>query len=629
MKKLTTLFLAVLVTGQLLFAQSVDEARISLNNGRIATAKQTLGKVLLANNKNAEAIYWLGQAYLATDDIAGAKKVYQDALNGGVTDALIVVGMGHIALLEGNKADARQRFDVAISTSMNKKKENPAILNAIGRANADGGATIGDPAYAIEKLKKAAELDPTNADIFINLGINYIKINDGTNAYEAYTNALRVDPKNAKANFRLGKLFQSQGNKEKFLEYYNNAITANSGFTPAYLELYDYYSNRDVNKAGDYLQKYVANSDQDCNTEFLYADYLFRSGKYQESLDKTRAMENGSCKSFPRLKVLYAYIYDRKANEFQSINIGAIKIGSSKQEVLNAFGSSTRTSKTTTAMGTEELLFFKDAEVNIDANGLVSYIHSVSGAESSFEKYQEISKQAKSYMDAYMTTSDPNKIQSTDYLIAASISRKVIGGEEAAIGYLKKALDFDTVRANRKQYIDTIAMLYKKSGKMADRLEWLKRSYALNPNPNNVDIYNMADAAIVTGNYALADTMANAYIQKYPEQDYGYTLKIRGAKAADSTVVGAFPAMQQYIDFMIKKDATANAAKIVSQYTTMASVAADKLKDYGMALDLVNKILAIEPANSFATSAKPLLEKALKGGGSTPKKATSPAKKGK
>ena len=553
MKKLTTLFLAVLLSGQLLVAQSVDEARNSLYNGRVASAKQMLGKLLSSNDKNPEAIYWLGQSYLATDDIASAKKVYQDALNGGVNDPMVIVGMGHIALLEGNKTDARQRFDVAISTSMNKKKENPAILNAIGRANADGGATIGDPAYAIEKLKRAAELDPTNADIYINLGINYIKINDGTNAYEAYTNAIRVDPKSARANFRLGKLFQSQGNKEKYLEYYNSATTANSGFAPAYLELYDYYSNRDVNKAGDYLQKYVANSDQDCNTEFLYADYLFRSGKYQESLDKTRAMENGSCKNFQRLKVLYAYNYDRLGD----------------------------------------------------------------------------SVQAKSNIQNYMTSAAPDKIQAADYLFAASILKKSWGGEDAAISYLKRALDFDTVRANRKQYIDTIALLYKKSGKIADRLEWLKKSYAINPNPNNIDIYNMADAAIVTGNYALADTMANAYIQKYPDQDYGYTLKIRGAKAADSTLVGAFPAIQQYIDFLTNKDATVNAAKIVTQYTTIASVAADKLKDYGMALNAVNKILFIEPANAFANSAKPVLEKALKGGGSSPKKTTTPARKGK
>ena len=157
MKKLTTLFLAVLLSGQLLVAQSVDEARNSLYNGRVASAKQMLGKLLSSNDKNPEAIYWLGQSYLATDDIASAKKVYQDALNGGVNDPMVIVGMGHIALLEGNKTDARQRFDVAISTSMNKKKENPAILNAIGRANADGGATIRDGDAGAGMLSAAGE----------------------------------------------------------------------------------------------------------------------------------------------------------------------------------------------------------------------------------------------------------------------------------------------------------------------------------------------------------------------------------------------------------------------------------------------------------------------------------------
>ncbi len=555
MKKLTTLSLAVLLAGQFLLAQTVDEARKSLNNGRIISAKETLGKLIAANSKNAEAIYWLGQSYLAADDITGAKKVYQDALNGGINDPWLWVGMGHIALLEGNKTDARQRFESAITGSMNKKKENPAILDAIGRANADGGAAIGDPAYGIEKLKRAAELAPTDADIQINMGIIYVKQNDGTNGYEAYTNALKADPNNGRAYFRLGKIFQSQGNSEKFLENFNKAIEVDPSFAPAYLELYDYYSNRNVNKAGDYLQKYVANSDKDCSTEFLYADYLFRSGKYAESLAKTKAMESGDCKSFPRLKVLYAYNYDRLGD----------------------------------------------------------------------------SVQAKSNIQAYMSTAAPEKIQPADYLFAAAILKKSQGGEDAAISYLKKALDFDTVRANRKQYIDTIAFLYKRLGKINDRMEWLQKSFAINPNPNNIDIFNMADAAIATKNFPLADTMSRAYITKYPDQDYGYLLAIRAKKAVDTTGVSAFAASQQYIDFLTRKDPVANASKIVSQYTFIASTSADVLKDYAGALDVVNKILAIDPANTFATSAKPVLEKAVntKGGGAPARKPAATPKKGK
>ena len=60
MKKLTTLFFAVLFAGELLFAQSVDEAKKSLYYGRTTSARQTLDKLIAANPKNAEAIYWLG-----------------------------------------------------------------------------------------------------------------------------------------------------------------------------------------------------------------------------------------------------------------------------------------------------------------------------------------------------------------------------------------------------------------------------------------------------------------------------------------------------------------------------------------------------------------------------------------
>ncbi|HEX8460062.1 MAG TPA: tetratricopeptide repeat protein, partial [Segetibacter sp.] len=301
MKKLTTLLLAVLFTGKLLLAQTVDDARKSLYYGRTTSAKQTLDKLVAANPKDANAIYWLGQTLITQEDLAGARQVYQNALTAGVNDPLVWVGMGHVELLEGKKDAARQRFEAAITNSISKKKENPVVLNAIGRANADGPANTGDPAYAIDVLKRASALEPNNADIYTNLGINYLKLgpDQGGNAYEAFTNALRVDPKYARANFRLGKIFQSQNNSEKFLSYYNQAVTADPAYAPAYLELYDYYSLRDVNAARGYLESYIANSDKDCSTDAAYADYLFRAGKYQESLDKAKAMESGACKNFP------------------------------------------------------------------------------------------------------------------------------------------------------------------------------------------------------------------------------------------------------------------------------------------------------------------------------------------
>ncbi len=562
MKKLTTLLLAVLLSGKLLLAQSVDDARKALYYGRVTSAKQTLDKLVASNAKDAQAIYWLGQTYLAMDSIGGARQVYQNALTSGVNDPLIWVGMGQVESLEGKKDAARQRFEAALTASTKKKKEDVNVLNAIGRANADGPANTGDPAYAIQILKRAIAIEPNNADAYINLGINYLKLgpDQGGNAYEAFNNAIKADPKNARARFRLGKIFESQGNSEKFLQYYNEAIAADPAFTPAYLDLYYYYSNRDVNKAREYLEKYIANSDKDCNTDYLLADYLFRSGKYQESLAKAKAMSGGACANYPRLKVLYAYNYDR--------------LGDSAQ-----------------------------ARSNIQ-----SYLSGLTAGKMSNLQTENIG---------------------ADYLFAASVLKKFQGGEDSAISYLQNALNLDTVRVNRMKYMDTIAYLYKKANKPQERLQWLQKSYKLNPNPSNLDMYNIADAAIDAGDTALADSASRAYIQKFPAQEYGYALAARAAIAADadSSKGSALGQVQQYITFLKGQDSVKNANKIKAQYYYIASVAADKLKDYRSSLDAINQILAIDPADQFATQAKPVLEKALSPRSSSSRGASSGTKR--
>ena len=558
MKKLSTLLLAVLLSGKLLLAQTVDEARKSLYYGRTTSAKQNLDKLVAANPKNAEAIYWLGQTYLALDSVASAKQVYQNALNSGVNDPLVWVGMGHVEVLEGKKDAARQRFEAAITASMNKKKENPNILNAIGRAEADGPANVGDPQYGIDVLKRAVALDPNNADAYTNLGINYLKLgpDQGGNAYEAFNNALRVDPKNARASYRLGKIFQSQGNSEKFLQYYNTATTADPAFAPAYLELYDYYSNRDVNKAKEYLEKYIANSDKDCSTDAAYADYLFRAGKYQESLDKAKAMEAGACKNYPGLKVIYAYDYDRLGDSLQ----------------------------------------------------------------------------AKTNIESYLNTVPADKVKPAIYEFAGKLLLKFPGQEAAATSYLEKAMNADTVPANRIAYINTIAESLGKSGNYAEQLNWYRKLAAVKPDLTARDLYFFSDAALKAGNYAAADSVGQIYIEKFPDQPQGYSGRAKAAIAADkdTTAASAVPAVNQYIQWMEKTDKEKYKNTIISNYGYLVYVHANVQKDYPAALKDLEGILAVDPTNSYAQATVAQIKKAMNGPAKQPAaapKKTAPAKK--
>lgn len=559
MKKVTFLFFSLLFAGQMLMAQSVEESKRNLYYGRVTSAIAGLQKSVAANPKDAEAIYWLGQAHLnnLTDNnnVAAAKAVYQKALQDGINDPLVWVGMGHVELLEGKKDEAKQRFEAAITATKGKKnRDNPDILNAIGRANADGASTVGDPLYAIELLKRAELLDTKNPEIPLNIGINYLKLgyDRGGDAYEAFSNALTRDPNYARANYRLGKIFLSQNNVAKFEEYYNKAIQSDAKFAPAYLDLYNYYAQRDVNKARGYLESYMANADKDCSVDFFYADYLFRSGQYQESLNKAKGMENGACKDYWALRLLYALNYDRLGDTIQA-----------RDNIMN-----------------------------------------------------------------FMNSAPKDKIQAEHYIFAANALKKVAGSENDAIAFLTKAIEFDTVRLNRVTYMDTIAGIYKKLGQHDRRIEWLRKSYNLNPKPSDFDLYNWTDAAISARNYTLADSLANVYIQNKPDQEYGYSLRVRAAKAADpdSTKASAFPAIDQYITYL-SKDTVKNKNKIISQYYYMATIAADKLKDYPKAIAILERLQAVDPQNAFANNALPILRKAATRPapktGSAPSKASS------
>jgi len=511
-----------------LFAQNIEDGKKFLYNNRLTSAQENFQKMVDKDSKNIEAVYWLGQTYLMMNDTAKAKQVYTDAAQGEKIPPMIEVGLGHIDLLEGKKESAMLHFDNAIANSKTKKKEDPKVLGAIGHANADGPMEIGAPLYAVEKLNRAVALDPKNPAYQIDLGINFLKMGGerGGDAYKAFNAALDIDPNYALAKYRLGKIFQSQNNVDKFIGYYTGAVESDTSFAPAYLELYNYYSLRDVNKARGYLESYMANSDKDCNVDFFYGDYLFRSGKYQESLQKAMAMKNGFCKDYPRLELLMAYNYDRLGDT---------------------------------------------------AN-------------------------ARSNISSFMTKTPVGKISKDDYLFAASVFKKADGGEETAIGYLKTALEHDTVRSSRFDYMDTIASLYKKMERWDDRLVWLQKSYETNPKPSNFDVYNLGDAALLANNYPLADSMFGKYKNEYPDQIYGYLgmAKSAIAKDKDTTTGEAVGAVKDYIAYLEKTDTAKYRSRIFQNYAYLVYVHANVTKDYPAALEDLQGILNIDPENAYA-----------------------------
>ena len=321
LKVMVWLFASVFTVNSVL-AQNIDEGRRFLYYEKYKSAAGFFQNLVNSNPNNVEAVYWLGQSWLRNDDegvdsaanVATAKALYQKTLLNNSNSALLTVGMGHIELLEGKTADARNRFETAISIS--KGKDIP-VLNAIGYANVD--AKAGDAQYAIDKLKLAATLKLKDPDVYLNLGDAYRKLdNDGSNPLRAYQSALELDPNNARALYRIGKIYQSQGIQQEdlYMKYYNDAIAKDAAFGPVYFNLYRYYTDTkiNVNKAAENLDKYLSNTDDPNSPTKCYyrASMLFQQGKFTDVITKAdECIQLGGNDPYVKIYALKGYAYMR------------------------------------------------------------------------------------------------------------------------------------------------------------------------------------------------------------------------------------------------------------------------------------------------------------------------------
>ena len=318
-------------------AEGVKLLNYEKNKSALAFFKAALDK----NPTNTENIFWYGEAVLAEQGagmpsdttIKKAKAIYQQALQSAGNDPWLLVGMSHVQLLEGADANAvKQNLEVALTSSLITKgkfkgKPNQEIVNAIGYIYAETPIVIGDHRYAIDKLKETISVYESlvSPNLFINLGINYLKVGgeNGGEAVTAFQEAITRDPKNAFPYYRIGRVYQTQNNKESFDEYYSKAIAADPTFPPVYFALYTYYADVNTQSATETakvnLDLFLQYADKDPSLDIFNADYLFRAGQYDASLEKAKALEASiGIAALPRLGVLLAYNYDRKGDSIQA-----------------------------------------------------------------------------------------------------------------------------------------------------------------------------------------------------------------------------------------------------------------------------------------------------------------------
>ncbi len=317
MKK--TLF-TILATGLIAVsvkAQTIQDGMNHLYADRFKSATDVFQKLLTANPNNGEAIFWQGQVYFDMDDNAKAKDLYKKALETIGSQPTILVGMGHIDLLENKMADAKAKFEAALAASNTKKGPDPLIQTLIGRALVDVKGS--DYNWAVQLLEAAHLANPKNTETILQLGNAYRKQGEGSGggrAFETYKKAFAIDPSFAVVDLRLAKMFETQKNWDLVLDYLNSAAKRDPKFAPAYYELFYYYFFRKkYTEAEEQLVKYIANSDPSWENDYLQAQLSWAKQDFASAISKAEGVVslNGAATK-PRVYKLLADAYAKSKN---------------------------------------------------------------------------------------------------------------------------------------------------------------------------------------------------------------------------------------------------------------------------------------------------------------------------
>lgn len=305
MKKAFGIF-AVLVLSQFVVkAQSIADAVRAIEVEQFDKAKNILRN--LSNNPTtaAEALYYLGDAYIKTAEIDSARMTFSRGVEAYPSSYFNHIGVGRIQLFEGNAAAAKANFDKAIAVSGGK--DHKTYLN-IGLAWMEFDKKDLDQAKIA--LDKAVELTKKNKDAFVfaALGDYYLEKVDGTNAVNNYNEARNINKNFAYAYVREGQIYKRALSYQPALDAMQKAIDIDPNYAPAYRELAElYYSTGQFEKAIDmYKNKYIALTDVSCNSRYRYAQFLFLTKDYTKTTNELNAILS-TCEPRPIMYRLLGY----------------------------------------------------------------------------------------------------------------------------------------------------------------------------------------------------------------------------------------------------------------------------------------------------------------------------------
>jgi tetratricopeptide (TPR) repeat protein len=275
------------------------------------------GKYYYYSGENQLASYFIDPTNIPFEAIAKkAVERYNKGIAVNPNEPLNYVGLGKVALIQNNKTVADENFAKAQTFLPAKKvkstltKPDQATL-LIRLAEAYVQVESKDTGLVFSLLRRAEGLDSKNPELYLIRGDYWFyTLNNGSRAAENYKRSQDFSPNSKRARVRLGQLYTRIRSYQDALTYYQEALTLDPSFAPAYLEMgFLYAKMNQPAESKTNFKKYLDLSSGNIAAKRRYANMLIQTEDYKGAIEQITQILAMDSVSFNDLNRAMAYSY--------------------------------------------------------------------------------------------------------------------------------------------------------------------------------------------------------------------------------------------------------------------------------------------------------------------------------
>lgn len=339
--KLNLILSAALIAGSsiLSVAQTHKEGEEYYRADQFSNAKELLQRNYNnAGTDKAVSEYYLGLISFNEGKTVEAKEHFSKGVSINPEYAYNYVGLGEVALKNGQKKEAEDYFKEAKKYS----KKDASLDIAIARAYYD----VDPVAYAkeIDKNVVQAQKDSpkqgpayTNADIYLFDGDRKNDNKDFGGAGNAYEMATTYNPNATEAYVKYANLF-TQVNPQYAINMLSKLLQVNPNSALGQRELANaYYNAGKYKEAASQYEKYVKNPNHFKQDEDRLAFLLFVDGQYQAGYDFATQLLNQDPKNFTAQRFQFMNAAQIQSMQDQLVPMAEALVAAHKANPANVF----------------------------------------------------------------------------------------------------------------------------------------------------------------------------------------------------------------------------------------------------------------------------------------------------